>query len=81
MNIYSPLALNSVKLINNICISNINDISFQLIILSKNYYCFIFQEIKYSKKKICKVWDLNPRVLSTNDLKSLPLDRSGNLAM
>ena len=31
-------------------------------------------------KKICKVWDLNPRVLSTNDLKSLPLDRSGNLA-
>ena len=32
-------------------------------------------------KKICKVWDLNPRVLSTNDLKSLPLDRSGNLAI
>ena len=31
-------------------------------------------------KKICKVRDLNPRVLSTNDLKSLPLDRSGKLA-
>ena len=33
------------------------------------------------KKIFCKVWDLNPRVLSTNDLKSLPLDRSGNLAI
>ena len=37
--------------------------------------------INIIKAKICKVWDLNPRVLSTNDLKSLPLDRSGNLAI
>ena len=31
-------------------------------------------------KKICKLWDLNPRVQSTNDLESLPLDHSGKLA-
>ena len=36
--------------------------------------------MKNKKRISCKVWDLNPRVLSTNDLKSLPLDRSGNLA-
>ncbi len=32
-------------------------------------------------KKICKLWDLNPRVQSTNDLESLPLDHSGKLAV
>ena len=31
-------------------------------------------------KKVCKLWDLNPRVQSTNDLESLPLDHSGKLA-
>ena len=37
--------------------------------------------ILYKLKKVCKLWDLNPRVLSTNDLESLPLDRSGKLAI
>ena len=37
--------------------------------------------LAFLKKKVCKLWDLNPRVQSTNDLESLPLDHSGKLAI